>query len=170
MNDSTGKTLLLALGNDLLGDDGVGIRASRELAPLLPSDEIDVETTSEAGIVLMEIMTGYKRVLVMDSIMTREVPPGSIIELEPGDFQKVINPSPHYAGMPEILELAHHMEIPFPDTIKVLAIEVADPYEFRDHFTPGVEKGFPNYIHRAIEVLTSWHPSMQEKQSCTNMV
>lgn len=147
--------LLLALGNDLLGDDGVGLLAARSLKEEF-NGEIDVIETSEAGLALMEMMEGYRRALLLDAVMTGRCPAGTVLEFTPSDFQKVIAPSPHYAGIPEVLDLAKRLEISFPEDLRILALEVEEPYEFSEELTPSVEKALPALIDKAREILTEW--------------
>lgn len=147
--------LVLGLGNDILGDDAVGILAARELNAGL-AGTIEIVETAEAGIALMERMEGRERVLILDSIMTRQCEPGTVLELGPSDFGKVAAPSPHYAGLPEVLDLAGRLGIPFPSEIRILAMEVEDPFEIREGLTPKVAAALPVFIARAREVIGEW--------------
>lgn len=148
--------LILALGNDLLGDDAVGPLAARELENRLNTETIDIVETGEAGLALMEKLTGYEKALIIDSVQTCENPPGTVIEFHPDDFRKVVAPSPHYAGLPEILASAERFELPMPSELRILAMEVANPFDFAETFTPDVAKGFPNLIDKACEIAESW--------------
>ncbi len=150
------KNLLLALGNDLLGDDGAALAAARTLGKEFGPPFLDVVETSEAGLALMEVLTGYERALLMDSVQTGAHEPGTVIEFKPGDFRKVVAPSPHYAGIPEVFGMAERLGIPLPSELRILAIEVANPFGFADRFTPGVQAGMPALIAAARGVLTAW--------------
>lgn len=147
--------LVLGLGNDILGDDAVGVLAARELGAGLPA-AIEIVETAEAGIALMERMEGRERVLILDSIMTRRCEPGTVLELGPEDFGKVAAPSPHYAGLPEVLDLADRLGIPFPSEIQILAMEVEDPFEIREGLTPKVAAALPTFVARAKSVIRRW--------------
>ena len=147
-------SLILGLGNDILGDDAIGILAARQLRTLFPG--VDIIETAEAGIALMELMEGRERVLILDSIMTRRCEPGTLMELNPEDFGRVAAPSPHYAGLPEVLELAGRLGIPFPSEIRILAMEVEDPFEVREGLTPKVAAALPAFVARARERVTAW--------------
>ena len=59
------------------------------------------------------------------------------------DFQKVVGPSPHYAGIPEVLRLAECLGIAFPTDLCILAMEVEDPYAVREGLSPSVENAVP---------------------------
>jgi hydrogenase maturation protease len=60
MNERSARILVLALGNDLLGDDGVGLEAARQIAGQVDGS-VDVVETGEAGLALLELMEGYER-------------------------------------------------------------------------------------------------------------
>jgi hydrogenase maturation protease len=149
------ENLLLALGNDLLGDDGVGLAAARLLRPEF-AGAVEVVETSEAGLALVELMEGYQRALLLDSIATGRCPPGTVLEFSPGDFRRVLAPSPHYAGLPEVLALAGDLGIPFPREIRILAVEVAEPPTFRESLSPPVAEALPELVERARQVLEGW--------------
>lgn len=149
------RTLVLALGNDLLGDDGVGLEAARQIAGQVDGS-VDVVETGEAGLALLELLEGYERALLIDSVVTGRYPPGTVIEFSPEDFRRVIAPSPHYAGLPEVLEMARRLNLVFPRDIRILAMEVQNPYEFHIGFSPPVQEAFPRLVQRALQILQEW--------------
>jgi hydrogenase maturation protease len=149
------RTLVLALGNDLLGDDGVGLEAARQIAGQVDGS-VDVQQTGEAGLALLELLEGYERALLIDSIVTGRYPPGTVIEFSPEHFRRVIAPSPHYAGLPEVLEMAHRLNLEFPRHIRILAIEVQNPYEFHIGFSEPVQEALPRLVQHALRILHQW--------------
>jgi hydrogenase maturation protease len=146
------STRILGMGNDILCDDAVGLLAARALKAELGS-LVDVVETSEAGLALIELLEGYDSALILDAIKTDSVPVGTILEYTPDDFQKIVAPSPHYAGLPEVLEMAKRLQLKFPHTIRVLALEVESPFEIHEGLTEAVAKVLPDFISRAKEVL-----------------
>ena len=68
---------------------------------------------------------------------------GTVLEFSREDFDRVLGPSPHYAGLPEVLSLAKHLEITFPEEIRVLALEIADCCDFRETLSPPIEQALP---------------------------
>lgn len=63
MNERSARILVLALGNDLLGDDGVGLEAARQIAGQVDGS-VDVVETGEAGLALLELMEGDRKSVV----------------------------------------------------------------------------------------------------------
>jgi len=153
--DNSKSILLLALGNDILGDDGAGLHAGRELKTEF-AELIDVVESSEAGIVLMELMEGYSQVLLIDAIISGRNKPGSVLELSLDDFSAVLMPSPHWIGLPEVFDLANRLNISMPEELRILAIEVENPYEVRIDMSPSVTNGIPHLVEQARKILTEW--------------
>lgn len=149
------RTLLLALGNDILGDDGVGPAAARALTARF-REGVDIRESAEAGLALLDSLVGYDRALLLDAVQTGRQPPGTVIEFGPDDFRRVIAPSPHYAGLPEVIELAGRLGVEFPRELRILALEVEDPFTIREGFTPAVAAALPAFIEKAAAVLAEW--------------
>jgi hydrogenase maturation protease len=150
-----GEILVLGLGNDILGDDAVGLLAARRLRAFLPAC-VEVVESGGAGLDLLDLLEGCGRALILDAIATGEHPPGSVLEFSAADFQKVLAPSPHFAGLPELLQMARQLAIPFPETISVLACEVADPYHIREGLSPSADTGLAALVARARQIVESW--------------
>ena len=150
------RTLVLGLGNELLSDDAVGILAARHLREAL-SEQADVIESSLSGVALMELFVGYDCAIIVDAVQTGEFPPGAIREFTPADLDRVLAPSPHYAGIPEILALARQLELDFPKDIRILAIEVADATTIGGGLSPAVAAALPDLIAKVRSQVARWH-------------
>ena len=71
------RTLLLGMGNPVLRDDAVGVRLAAQIGARLGSrPELDViEECSVGGLNLLDVVEGYDRLIVLDSIKAGG-PPG----------------------------------------------------------------------------------------------
>lgn len=149
------KTLVLGLGNELLGDDGVGVLAARELAGQLDG-LADVVECNLHGMALLDVMLGYNQLIIADAIHTGEVPPGTIIELKPSDFKAVPFPSPHYAGLPDLIVMADQLGLDFPREIVILAVEIADAHTIGKPLSPPIAGALKDLISRVKTQLYLW--------------
>jgi len=156
------KILVLGLGNDLLGDDAAGLLAARALKELLDLEQAEVIESSLSGIALLDHFIGYQKAVIIDAIQTGKNPPGSIIELQPEDLSEVAAPSPHYAGLPEMLALAKQLSLAFPAEIKIFALEVVDPHTIGGAVSEVVAKALPDLIERTGEQIRRWR---EEKEN-----
>ena len=120
------KILVLALGNDLFGDDAVGFLVAENLIRLLSDismrDSVEILKSHETGFKLLDyIISDYDHVILVDSILGEE--PGRIVKASPESFKKTIAFSPHYSGIPEVLELLEELDVKTPE-VEIYAIEI----------------------------------------------
>jgi len=147
------KTLVLGLGNDLLADDAVGIVAAQRLGPLLRG-RADVVASPLHGLALLDLFIGYDRAVVIDAIQTGRCRPGTIMEIDPKELRSAPAPSPHFAGLPEMLALSRRLGVHFPNAVRIVAVEVADLLTIGAGMTPAVRHVLPElcrYVCRIID-------------------
>jgi hydrogenase maturation protease len=153
------KTLVLGLGNELLSDDAIGIVVARALRDRIPAEPggVDVVESSLAGLALLDLFFGYDRAVVVDGIRTGRRPPGEVIELTPADLDSVVAPSPHYAGLPELLAVARNLGLPFPTDVRILAVETEDPYTIGGTLSEPVRGAVEGVVERVRGILETPH-------------
>ena len=154
------QTLVLGLGNELLADDAIGILAARELKTKL-NGRVDVVESSLSGVNLLETFIGYKRAVIIDAIQTGNAVPGTIHHLSLESLDRVYAPSPHYAGLPEMVTIAQKLDLEFPEEIAILAIEVEDPLTIGGGLSPAVEQALPDLIEQILDQISRWDTSHQ---------
>ena len=147
--------LLLGLGNEMLKDDGIGIYAARCLKEIF-AGRIEIKESAECGLYLIDLISGYRKVLIIDAIKTERLKVGEILSFDIEELPKVFSFSPHYAGLPFSLTIARKFGIHLPEEIRVIAIEVEDPYTFEEGLSLRVNKTLPEVVERAGEVLENW--------------
>ena len=149
------RTLVLGLGNELAGDDAVGVLVARAVREELEG-EADVVESSASGMALIEVFAGYERAVVVDSIRTGRNPPGTITELGLFDVGRVVAPSVHQAGLPEMAAVAERLGLRFPSQTRVLAVEVVDPYTLGAPLSEPVAQVVGELAHRVRDQVRSW--------------
>jgi len=144
------KTLILGFGNPILSDDVIGIRIAEELEGRFP--DITVEATSEAGLAILEEVTGYDRLIIIDSIKTGKGRPGELYKLELDDLMPRSDfSSSHGLDIATAFKLGESLGYPLPCEVSIYAIEVKDNTTFGEALTPEVEKSIPLIVRQIIE-------------------
>jgi hydrogenase maturation protease len=149
------KTLVLGLGNELLADDAVGILAARALRDEIKG-QVEIVESPLSGLALLDLFVGYERAIVLDAIKTGKHPAGTILDLNPEDLGEVFAPSPHYSGLPEMLALAHELQLEFPWKIKIFALEVVDPYTVGGGLSDKAAEGIKELVQKVKQQLEIW--------------
>lgn len=159
------KTLIIGLGNPILGDDGVGWKVAQQVERQLPSPptplppgEITVECLSLGGISLMEHMIGYERVILIDSLNTGQYPQGEVVTFRLDALEDLTyghSASAHDLSLKRALELGRRMgaSLPQDEEIQVVAIEAAHVYDFTEELTPPVAAAVPRAVAAVFEAL-----------------
>lgn len=155
----TMKTLLIGLGNPILGDDGVGWRVADEIARLTQgSPDVQVECFALGGLSLMEQLTGSKRVILVDSIFTGRKPIGTVSLFpltELPDLTSGHTTATHDTSLRNALSVGRSMDIPLPkdENVTVVAIEAEAVYDFTEQLTPPVEVAVSVAVKAVLELL-----------------
>jgi hydrogenase maturation protease len=99
--------LILGLGNLLLRDEGLGVRALERLAAAhdLP-EQVQTLDGGTLGLTLLPFLEGKSHLLVLDAVQTGG-PPGTLTRLDVGDLSRgfFLKMSAHQTGLPELLAL-----------------------------------------------------------------
>lgn len=133
---------VLGLGNDILGDDALGIRVARDAAARFGA-EVDVVASSQAGFHVMEELLGVSRLLVVDCIQTGAAKPGTIYVLDEHAILPAPAVSSHSLGIFEVLSVARQLRLAAPKECVILAVEAADCTTVGGSMHPDVEAAIP---------------------------
>jgi hydrogenase maturation protease len=147
------KTLVLGLGNPLLGDDAIGLKVAGRLRErLLGREDVDVQEDEAGGLRLMERLAGYERAVIVDAIVSGGTP-GTIRRLESGDVPTQRTAIAHGIDLPRALELGRALGLAMPSRVRVVAIEAASVLEFRHDMTPAVEAALEPAVAAVLDEL-----------------
>ena len=145
------SVLVLGLGNDLLCDDAIGLRVAREVRRQLESSsEIEVAETEEMGLCLLDFIEGYRGLVLVDSIQQGAAPPGRVHEICADDLPRFAPSSPHFLGVGETLALGRELGLAMPERVRILAVEVSEPYLLSTEMTPALEESVPDVARRVL--------------------
>ena len=156
------RTLVLGLGNELAGDDAVGVLAARAVREDL-ADAADVVESSASGMALIEVLAGYERAVVVDAIMTGKSAPGTITDMGMDEVGRVVAPSVHQAGLPELAAVAERLGLGFPSRTRVLAVEVVDPHTLGAPLSAPVVAALEEVARRVRDLVLRW----ESEEACT---
>lgn len=175
------KTLVVGLGNPILGDDGVGWKVAEEVRRQLPSlrlrrlapqaaapmlagagvwedpegDDVDVEFLSVGGISLMERLIGYERAILVDAVESdQEI--GSLIVSdlnEMPDYSAFHIASAHDTSLQNALKLGRAMGASLPEVVTVVGIATGRIFDFSEELSMPVAGAVSKAAGIVIELL-----------------
>jgi len=122
------RLLVIAFGNPLRADDGVGIAALEELRRKgYERPGIDLVDGGVRGINLLSLLEGYESALVLDAALAREGAIGEILEVDLEDARFLLRPrlSLHNLDLGTAFELAKALEMKLP-AVKFVLMRVRE--------------------------------------------
>jgi len=105
---NTANILVLGIGNVLLTDEGVGVRAINELARrYVFSEQVELLDGGTAGIELLRHIAGRDHLIIIDAMKCGQ-PPGTVVRVEGADVPAAFRTriSPHQLGLSDLLAAA----------------------------------------------------------------
>jgi hydrogenase maturation protease len=139
------EILILGLGNPILHDDSVGLRVVDKLEKILnKKNNVDFYKVATSGIEILDIISGYKRLILIDVIKTGKDKIGTLTQHKIADFNNSVHlTNPHQLNLPSVIEFANKTGIPVPEIIDIFTIEVEDIYTFSLECSPEIKTQIP---------------------------
>ncbi|MEZ5287387.1 MAG: hydrogenase maturation protease [Vicinamibacterales bacterium] len=134
-------TLVLGIGNLLMGDEGVGVHALRAFAAEHWPDGIDLLDGGTGGFHLLEHFGAYARIVLVDATMDGQ-PAGTISVLRPqyaSDFPRAL--TAHDIGLRDLIEAAVLVG-PLPEMVLV-TVSIEEIRSMVDELSPEVAAAVP---------------------------
>ena len=158
------RTIVIGLGNPLLGDDGVGWRVADEVEGLLRTarnagrsiPDVEIERLGVGGLRLMECLTGYETAILVDAA---ELPHRPIAEVRSccfddlADFAAGHLDSAHDASLKTALALGRRLGASLPDRIEAVTIQVRSTDVFSEELSPEVADAVPVAVSAVMSLL-----------------
>jgi hydrogenase maturation protease len=163
MQSGKGHVLVLGLGNDILTDDAIGLMVARAVQARLDGDEaIDVRWTTEMGLSLLDEITDYRSLILVDAAQTGRAPAGYLHEWVVNDLHVLPSATPHFLGIGETLTLGRLLGLPMPDRVRIFGVEVEDMRTLGTQLTATLARALPGLIDA---VLTAARAERQRQES-----
>jgi hydrogenase maturation protease len=169
-------TLIIGLGNPILGDDGVGWRVAEQVAQKIKqsttdpesqlfstefrsTDEIEIDYLAVGGLSLMERLIGYDRVIIIDAIQTGRIPVGEVIYAALEELSETYAThltSAHDMSLSQALIIGRSMGAHLPKEIIIVGVEARSVYDFSEDLSAPISAALPKATNLVIELIIRW--------------
>jgi hydrogenase maturation protease len=150
------KTLIIGLGNPILGDDGVGWVVAEEVKKRIPPDlPIVVDCLSLGGISLMERLIGYERAILIDAFISNEQD-GAIIVSKLDQLPNLSAfhlTSAHDMSLQNAMEMGRQLGADLPGEVIVVGVSASHVYDFSEELSPPVQSAVSKMTAIVVELL-----------------
>ncbi|MFA4851515.1 MAG: hydrogenase maturation protease [Bacteroidales bacterium] len=154
MQADKSNILILGMGNDILTDDGIGIKITKVLEKKFPYPNIVYDTLSLGGLEIIEYIKDFKTVIIIDAIKTLNGIPGTVYQFVPEDFKETLHLSNiHDISFLTSLKLAKELNIEITKDIRIIAVEIVEDMVFSDDFTPQIQEKYPEILEEVTGIV-----------------
>lgn len=143
-----GHTLILGIGNVLMGDEGVGVHLARRLAEVELPAGVDLLDGGTGGFHLMEYFEAYPKVILIDATLDGRTP-GTIRRLQPKfatDFPRAM--STHDIGLKDLVGGLTFLGR-LPD-LQLYAVSIAEVQPMEINLSPEIEAVMPQLLETVL--------------------
>ena len=147
--------LILFLGNAILSDDRIGLIVGEMLKEKLESEGYEVRILEKTGFSLLDYLENRDEVVLVDSVRTGGRPVGQIVSLNLDEFKQYAPFTSHYAGIPETVRLMKQLDLNPPRHIRILGIEVEDPYTISEKISDKLTTRLNELVQEIHKMISS---------------
>jgi hydrogenase maturation protease len=163
------KTIVVGLGNPILGDDGIGWKVAEEVGRMIKADaslhfsashpggsgeDIEVDRLSIGGLGLMERLVGYDYAILVDALAL-DYPPGSVhtFSLDELPSRAGHAASAHDTSLQNALRLGRSMGAHLPDRVTVVGVTAQPVFDFGEELSPLVRASVGAAARTVLDLL-----------------
>ena len=149
------KTIVLGIGNLILGDDGVGIHVANELKNHIKDSSITIDEAITGGMNLLDLILGYDKAILIDAVKSDTGEHGTVKRIPIGDFNTMHSCNPHDVSLMEAIQMAEKMgETRIPKEIVIIGIMMKTiPCEFGEQLSTEIQKAVPRAIEFTLKEI-----------------
>ncbi len=153
MTKSGKQTLVLGIGNLLMGDEGVGVHAIRELEKAPVPAFVRLLDGGTGGFHLLSLFQEFDPIIVIDATMDK-CPEGEVVLRQPkfaSEFPRTL--SAHDIGLRDLLESATLLG-PLPGLFLV-TVSIKDLQTMSTELSPTIRNALPAVVETVRGILTT---------------
>lgn len=152
------STLILGIGNTLLGDEGAGVHALERIRALLEDDsDVDLIDGGTLCFMLLPTLEQYRRLIVIDAAQL-DGPPGTVESFEGAAMDEMLGrprQSVHEVGLCDLLSMAR-LSGCFPEQRALVGIR-PQFVDWSETCSPPVAAALDDAAQRAVAYVRRWN-------------
>ena len=149
------KTIVLGVGNLILGDDGVGVHIANELKKRIHNPDVTIDEAITGGMNLLDIILGYDKAIIIDAVKTNDAKKGEVKRIPLNEFSTMHSCNPHDVSLIEAIDMAKKMgENRIPQEIIVIGIMMEElPCEFGENLSKEIATAVPKAVEMTLNEI-----------------
>ena len=138
----------MGIGNTIRGDDGIGIYIAEEIKKKLVNkkNNVTVISTETAGLNLLDLIVGYSKLIIVDSIqVSSNNELGHIFKLEVNQINSSNSHfNSHDIDFSKLFKIGKKFKIKLPKEIKIYGVGISSVKGFKQRCNPQLINMIPD--------------------------
>ena len=149
------KTIILGVGNQILGDDGVGIHVANELKKHIHIPDIIIDEAITGGMNLLDLILGYDKAIIIDAVKSETGENGEVKRIPLSDFSTMHSCNPHDVSLIEAIKMATKIgETRIPKEIIIIGVMMKQiPCEFGEKLSKKIATAVPKAVEMTLNEI-----------------
>ena len=149
------KTIILGVGNQILGDDGVGVHVANELKKHIQDPNVTIDEAITGGMNLLDLILGYEKAIIIDAVKTETGETGEVKRIPLADFSTMHSCNPHDVSLIEAIKMAKKLgETRIPKEIIVIGVLMKQiPCEFGEQLSNNIAAAVPKAVEMTLNEI-----------------
>ena len=149
------KTIILGVGNLILGDDGVGVHVVNEVKKRIKNPNITIDEAITGGMNLLDLILGYDKAIIIDAVKSTESEKGTVKRIPISNFNTLHSCNPHDVSLIEAIKMAEKLgETRIPREIIIIGIIIKElPCEFGEKLSKDIAAAVPKAVEMTLNEL-----------------
>ncbi len=119
------KILILGLGNEVLGDEGLGLKIVDDLKHSYTSPGLEYAKATNGGLEILEYIRDFKALIIIDTITSESGYPGEIYYFTTENFKETLHlSSNHDTSFLTTIKTGQTLGYNIPGRIDIIAINI----------------------------------------------
>ena len=151
------RTIVLGVGNQILGDDGVGVHIANEIKKLNKNPNVTIDEAITGGMNLLDLILGYDKAIIIDAVKSDEKDHGEVKKIYLSDFSTMHSCNPHDVSLIEAIEMAKKMgEEKIPKEIIIIGVMLKEiPCEFGEKLSSEIAAAVPKAVEMTLNEINN---------------
>ena len=149
------KTIILGVGNPILGDDGVGNHIANKLKEKINDPNITIDEAMTGGMNLLDLIKGYEKAIIVDAVKSENAQTGEIKRIPLSDFNTMHSCNPHDVSLIEAIKMAEKLgEKNIPREIIIIGVMMKQiPCEFGEKLSEDIAVAVPKAVNMTLKEI-----------------
>jgi hydrogenase maturation protease len=149
-----GECIVLGLGNEVLRDEGLGLKIVDDLKHTYTFPGLEYAKATNGGLEILDFIVNYRELIIIDTISTITGHPGDIYYYTPENYNETLHlSSSHDVCFLTAIKTGETLGFSMPAKIDILAIEIIRDLQLGQKLSNLILEKYDKILHEVANFI-----------------